>query len=225
MNFQGSFNKIGTLDVSHFKHLLDQLSQEHWLEDTQRQRRYEVHRQTQSIGIVYDYDFRHANPTIQPSFRLFEPALMPAVKMIAAHFDDTDEGVSLAQEYGPGYCIRANLVSLNPGGRIEPHQDKNFSLTHSHRIHIPLVTNPLVKFDVGGEIRYLMEGEVIEINNRRTHSVINESNSSRIHLIIDWVIAGQQCCCAAKTHPNSPCNPEACLQTDRLNIPCTCYEI
>lgn len=224
MNFQGNFNKIGTLDVSSFKHLLDQLTQEHWRGDnTKCERRYEVHRQTQSIGIVYDYDFRHANPTLQPSFKFFKPVLMPAVKMIAAHFDGTPEGISLAKEYGPGYCIRANLVSLNPGGRIESHQDKNFSLTHSHRVHIPLVTNPLVRFDVGGEIRYLMEGEIIEINNRRTHSVVNESNSHRIHLIIDWVIAGQQCCCADKTHPKTPCNPEVCFQTDRLNIPCTCH--
>ena len=67
----------------------------------------------------------------------------------------------LAAQSGPGYCVRASLVRLNPGGTIDAHQDKNFSLAHSHRIHIPLLTNPGVEFTVGNETRYLAEGEVI----------------------------------------------------------------
>tara|TARA_B110001450_G_scaffold238177_1_gene245004 strand:+ start:521 stop:1009 length:489 start_codon:yes stop_codon:yes gene_type:complete len=162
---------------------------------------------------------------VLPVFKFLEPALMPAVKMIAAHFDKTPEGLSLAKKHAPGYCIRASLVRLNPGGSIAPHQDKNFSLCHSHRLHIPLVTHPKIIFDVGGEATHLAEGEIVEINNRRTHSVSNESTTARIHLVIDWVITGQQCCCAAKTHPNQSCSPEACLQTDRCNIACTCYGV
>ena len=68
------------------------------------------------------------------------------------------------------------------------------------------------------------EGEVIEINNRRMHSVSNNSDAARIHLLLDWVIAGQQCCCAVKVHPGQDCHPEICMATDRMTIPCTCFE-
>ena len=224
MNFNGNFHKIGTIDVDHFKRLIVLLPPQAWLDDTERQTKYEVHRQTQTIGLVYDYDFRHKNPTVRQPFKYFESALMPMVKFVAQHYDQTPEGSVLAAQSGPGYCVRASLVRLNPGGTIDAHQDKNFSLAHSHRIHIPLLTNPGVEFKVGNETRYLAEGEVIEINNRRMHSVSNNSDAARIHLLLDWVIAGQQCCCAVKVHPGQDCHPEICMATDRMTIPCTCFE-
>ena len=194
------------------------------MDDTERQTKYEVHRQTQTIGLVYDYDFRHTKPTVRQPFKYFESALIPAVKYVAQHYDQTAEGFALATQSGPGYCVRANLVRLNPGGSIDPHQDKNFSLAHSHRIHIPLITNPRVEFVVHNERRYLAEGEVVEINNRRMHSVSNDSDVARVHLLLDWIIAGQQCCCANKVHPGQSCNPEICMPTDRMNTPCVCFE-
>ena len=224
MNFNGNFLKIGTLDIGHFKRLIASLPAQAWLDDTERQTKYEVHRQTQTIGLVYDYDFRHTNPTVRPPFKYFESALMPAVKFVAQYYDQTAEGSALAAQFGPGYCIRANLVRLNPGGTIDAHQDKNFSLAHSHRIHIPIITNPGVEFRVGDENRYLAEGEVVEINNRRMHSVSNNCDAARVHLLIDWVIAGQQCCCADLAHPGKRCNPQICMPTDRMKTPCTCFE-
>jgi len=224
MNFNGNFHKIGTIDVGHFKRLVASLPPQAWLDDTERQTKYEVHRQTQTIGLVYDYDFRHTKPTVRQPFKYFESALIPAVKYVAQHYDQTAEGSALATQSGPGYCVRANLVRLNPGGSIDPHQDKNFSLAHSHRIHIPLITNPRVEIVVHNERRYLAEGEVVEINNRRMHSVSNDSDVARVHLLLDWIIAGQQCCCANKVHPGQSCNPEICMPTDRMNTPCVCFE-
>ena len=52
---------------------------------------------------------------------------------------------------GIGYFIRANLVRLAPGGTINEHRDGNFSLTHSHRVHVPIITNDRVLFNVGRE--------------------------------------------------------------------------
>jgi len=224
MNFQGNFKSIGQVDVSALRALVERLTPQHWLADQARQSRYEVHQHTQAIALVYDDDFRHANPTIQAPFQFFEAAVMPIVQYVAEYYDSTDLGKDLVNKHGQGYCIRLNLVRLNPCGEIIAHQDKNFSLAHSHRVHIAIISNEHVLFTVDEESKVLLPGQVVEINNRRMHSVVNASQEARVHLIMDWVISGEQCCCASKTHPDIPCSMQACLQTDRLATPCTCFE-
>ena len=205
------------------KDLLSQLTPEHWTGDTTRQRRYEAHRHTQAIGLVYDLDFRHEHPTVQPPMQLFAPALRDVLDTVAYFYESQPAATTLLGQLGSGYFIRANLVRLNPGGEITQHQDKNFSLAHSHRVHIPIVTNAGVKFTVGSETINMREGEIIEINNRRIHSVRNDGEAGRVHLILDWVTPDEPCCCSAKTHPGEPCSPEACIGTDRMKIPCVCF--
>ena len=223
LNFSGNFRKLGEVDIKPFQSLIGRLEENHWLSDTGRQARYEVHKHTQNIALVYDLDFRHVHPTVRPPFNYFEPALMPIVKQVADHYDNTPAGLELAERFGQGYCVRANIVRLNAGGSITPHQDKNFSLNHSHRVHIPIVTNPAVSFTIDQETRHLPAGEIVEINNRRMHSVVNAGEDARVHLLIDWVIAGEQCCCARETRREERCNPQACMATDRLQVPCHCH--
>jgi hypothetical protein len=224
MNFQGNFKQIGEVEVNQLKALVDLLTPEHWQADQMRQSRYDVHAHTQAIALVYDYDFRHQNPTVHQAFGMFKSAVMPIVQLVAEYYDNTDKGIELAKQHGQGYCIRLNLVRLNPGGEIKAHQDKNFSLAHSHRVHIPIISNKEVIFTVGEESCSLVPGSVVEINNRKMHSVVNSSKEARVHLIMDWVIAGEQCCCGPSIHPDTPCGPQACMQTDRLITPCTCFE-
>jgi len=223
MNFPGNFKKIADVSIDMLKDLVLQLTPEHWTGDTTRQQRYEAHRDTQTIGLVYDEDFRHTNPTKLPPLELFSPALRQILTVIADFYEAPAEEAALWQGFGAGYFIRTTLVSLRPGGEIVPHQDKNFSLAHSHRVHVPVVTNDKVLFTVGNETICMQEGEIMEVNNRRLHSVSNGGNESRIHLILDWVNPSEYCCCSAKTHPGIPCSPEECVATDRMNIPCECY--
>ena len=61
-----------------------------------------------------------------------------------------------------------------------------------HRIHLPLITNDEVIFDVGESSMKMAEGELWEINNRREHAVANNSDNDRIHIILDYVIAGEK---------------------------------
>jgi aspartyl/asparaginyl beta-hydroxylase (cupin superfamily) len=57
-----------------------------------------------------------------------------------------------------------------------------------NRVHIPIITNKDVFFKIEDQIKQLKEGEMWEINNsERLHSVENNSNKDRIHLIIDWI--------------------------------------
>ena len=223
MNFPGNFFHIGDLDVTELKDLVLNLTEEQWESFALRQKRYEVHQHTQTIGLVYDPDFRHSHPTRLPTLQMFEAELRPALWMTADHFEESRTGQQLIGENGPGYFIRATLVRLKAGCSIAAHQDKNFSLTHSHRIHLPIITNDKVLFIVGNETINMREGQLFEINNRRMHSVHNNGADDRVHLILDFVMPGEQCCCGVKHHPQTRCSPQACLETVRLEVPCNCY--
>jgi hypothetical protein len=71
---------------------------------------------------------------------------------------------------------------------VKPHGDFGYSLNHSHRVHIPLVTNPGVEFIVNGQPKFLPEGEIWEINNIDQHEVHNRSDAYRVHLILDLAV-------------------------------------
>jgi len=223
MNFSGNFIDIGKVDHAELKKLVLGLTDEDWDRFSIRQSVYEVHQHTKTIGLVYDLDFRHSHPTRLPTLKMFEAALRPALAMIADHFEGSDAGKKLVENNGLGYFIRASLVMLTAGSSIAEHRDMNFSLTHSHRVHLPLVTNDEVWFTVGGETINMREGQLVEVNNRRVHSVHNKGEKDRVHLILDFVLPGEQCCCGAKLHPDTRCSPQACRDTVLLNIPCTCH--
>ncbi|MDZ7645493.1 MAG: aspartyl/asparaginyl beta-hydroxylase domain-containing protein [Woeseiaceae bacterium] len=223
MNFAGNFKYLGSVDTRELRRRVDTLTEEQWSAFEMRQKRYEVHRDTQTIGLVFNPDFRHSHPTRLPALEIFQDALQPVLATVAGHYEATDEGQRLTQQYGLGYFIRATLVRLRAGGTIDPHRDNNFSLVHSHRVHLPVITNDQVLFTVGSETRALAAGEIHEINNRRMHSVRNESAEDRVHFILDFVLPGEMCCCGRRLHPGTLCSPQACLATDRLQVPCTCH--
>lgn len=223
MNFSGNFSLIGDVDVVDLRRLALGLTEEQWDRFSTRQNIYEVHQYTKTIGLVYDLDFRHSHPTRLPTLQIFEAALRPVLWMIADHFEKTETAQQLMKDNSLGYFIRASLVRLAAGCGIAEHRDMNFSLTHSHRIHLPIITNDEVWFTVGGESINLREGQLYEINNRRLHSVQNDGDEDRVHLILDYVLPGEQCCCAATQHPDTRCSPQACLDTVLLKVPCTCH--
>jgi len=111
-----------------------------------------------------------------------------------------------------------------PALTIAQYRDMNFAFAHAHRVHVPSITNDLVWFTVGGETLNVPDGEIYEINNRRMHSVCNKGDEPRVHLVLDYVLKGEMCCCGEKRHPDAPCTPEACLDTVTGRIPCTCQD-
>ncbi len=223
MNFAGNYRNLGTADVSELRRLTEMLTDAHWLANTERQKRYSVHKDTQFIGIVYDEDFRHTDGTRQPALQMFGPALQPVLAQVADFYENDAQTLAKFEKPVRGYFIRVSLAKLIAGGKISVHQDKNFSLTHSHRVHVPLITNEQVHFYVGKERRHLKAGEIVEINNRRLHYVANQSEEDRVHLILDWVFPWEPCCCADKTHPGERCTPNACRETVLLRTPCNCH--
>lgn len=174
--------------------------------------------------MVHDSDFRHTNPTRHPALQTFGPVIRPVLAVAADFYDESPKGRELGIEFGTGFFIRAILATLLPGTTIAEHRDMNFSFAHSHRVHVPIITNDQVRFTVGGETLNMPEGEIYEINNRRVHSVCNEGNEPRVHLILDYVLKGEMCCCGERLHPDEPCTPEACLEFVKGSISCTCQD-
>ena len=86
-----------------------------------------------------------------------------------------------------GIVTRIQFARMKPGASIQPHVDQSLMLVASHRVHIPLTTNPGVSFTIDDQACHFEPGEVFELNNRVTHSVVNDGDSDRIHLIVDYL--------------------------------------
>jgi mannose-6-phosphate isomerase-like protein (cupin superfamily) len=78
------------------------------------------------------------------------------------------------------------LLRLAPGSFIREHRDDDLRIELGEaRLHIPLVTHPLVEFYVDGERVIMEEGECWYLDLSRPHRVRNPSPLERIHLVID----------------------------------------
>src|SRR5262245_62048671 len=108
-----------------------------WNENEQRQRDYEVHEQTRSIVLLFANveDWPSIEVTKQPGWDRLAAVAVPLMHSI------------IREWYPPGgTIIRAMAAKLLAGGRILPHRDSHPSFGVGHRIHVPIVTNPRVRF-------------------------------------------------------------------------------
>lgn len=80
------------------------------------------------------------------------------------------------------------LLSLAPGSFIKPHKDPGCAYHDgSFRVHIPVVTNPDVYFTIDEDRLQLKAGECWYMNFSATHSIVNQGNTPRIHLVMDGI--------------------------------------
>jgi hypothetical protein len=84
-----------------------------------------------------------------------------------------------------GVSGRVLLLKLFAKKDVSEHTDSGEYLSAVRRFHIPIITNDLVSYTVNGETVNMKEGECWEINNQRPHSVLNDSDIDRVHLLID----------------------------------------
>ena len=167
-----NFKYLGKINIKTIKESIDKLD---WEKFMYRQQTFHAHKDTQSVPLIFDKDFRINNPTHLEDFNRDEDFL----KKLKQKFK---------KKLGIGFIIRALLVKLKNNSAISPHCDSGMSLSACNRVHIPIVTNRKVIFTVGTESKYLKAGEMWEINNsRKTHDVSNSSNKDRVHLIVDWM--------------------------------------
>lgn len=194
MYFEGTYRHIGTIDPEPLARVVASFGEDAWFEHDTRQRTFDPHRKTQTIPLLYDDDARHTNPTAWPRLAEIQPVLDPVLDLISA------ANPPVSGSGAEGYFIRILLTRLRPHGWILSHRDAGGTLLRSHRNHLAIVTNEQVEFEVGEDVRHLAPGEIWEINNREEHAVRNKSDQARIHMILDYVVPGEQI-----NDPEGPC--------------------
>ena len=169
---------LGTVDVEALRQCILAQEESAWYEQKLRQNEYDVHRYTESIVLVFTDGSGWPNIEVskQPGWgRLVEEA-MPLMHGIIGSFYPAG-----------GTIIRAMAAKLLAGGKIKPHRDAHPSFHYSHRIHVPITSNPRVRFMIDGRPYRLEVGQAYEINNQKVHSVMNKGTQDRITFIFDYV--------------------------------------
>ncbi len=177
MNIDTSLKSLGEIDVEPLRQAILGLDDSAWLSNAQRQNDYEVHKQTQSIILVFcDGPMHDLEVSKQDGWDLLAGAAVPVMHEL------------IGRAYPPGgTIIRAMAAKLLSRGRIAPHFDSHATFRRSHRIHVPITTNPRVRFMIDGRPYRMEIGQAYEINNQQTHSVINSGSEDRITFIFDYM--------------------------------------
>ena len=178
MDIDVPIKDLGSYAIEPLKDRILSLPEEAWWGNQFRQLEYEVHEHTQSVVLVFTDGQGWPNIEVakDKGWNLLAGEAVPLMHQI------------LADHYPPGgTIIRAMAARLQAGGVIKPHHDKHPSFHYGHRIHIPIYTNPRVRFMIDGRTQKMQIGHVYEINNQKRHSVMNKGTEGRINFIFDYV--------------------------------------
>ncbi|ELS05343.1 aspartyl/asparaginyl beta-hydroxylase-like dioxygenase [Xenococcus sp. PCC 7305] len=80
---------------------------------------------------------------------------------------------------------RSRLMRIAGQAEVPVHRDKYFHWFRRMRVHIPIFTNPQVRFFCNDKSVHMAAGSAWIFDNSQFHWVINESRADRIHLVID----------------------------------------
>lgn len=179
-DFDGELKDLGPVPDALLTSLEDKLGEdpELWLRaDPNKPNRFEAFKGS-TLHIVFQFpaDLRsHRQSAYAPLWKEWEPLLAPLI----AH-------ATTAYGYPQGRTARIMLARLLAGKEIARHVDNSPSAEVPHKIHIPVITNPGVRFLIGDGDYVLPRGRAYEVNNRKPHAVRNPSSSDRVHLIFDY---------------------------------------
>ena len=85
---------------------------------------------------------------------------------------------------------RSRLMRLAGQAEVTRHADQGYYWAERVRVHVPIVTQPTVRFECGGEVINMAAGECWIFDTWRQHSVLNDATRSRVHLVLDTVGGG-----------------------------------
>ena len=89
------------------------------------------------------------------------------------------------------YMVKAERIGrilisrMAPGKVIEPHEDGGAVASYYTRYQMPIQSEPGVVFDCAGERVQMAGGQVWWFRNSLTHSVVNNSATDRIAMVVD----------------------------------------
>ena len=174
MDSQDTFINYGNFDVSNIINILNNNIFD-WDEFNFRQKNFKSHEQTKTIPLLFHLKLSSYDIIPTKHYELFKEELIILEKILNDNIGKK------------GHIFRALLVNLISNGKIKKHIDNGVALVEPKRIHIPIITNDKCFFSVGDETKNLKVGEIWEINNGlKLHSVSNEGDEDRIHLIVDY---------------------------------------
>ncbi len=95
----------------------------------------------------------------------------PYIRQVLASFDEV---------FG-----RSRLMRLDGKCCVPEHRDVNYHWYNRVRIHIPVITNSNVTFHCGDTHVHMAAGDTWIFDSWKKHRVENNSDQSRVHLVID----------------------------------------
>lgn len=178
MDIDTLLRELGSVDNLALSAAILAQEEEAWREDKYRQQAFDVHRETESIVLVFDNLKRWPEIEVvkEPGWDRLADVAVPVMHDIIDRFYPKG-----------GTIIRAMAAKLLAGGKIKPHTDTHPSFHIGHRIHVPISTNSRVRFMIDGRPHRLEVGKAYEINNQKNHSVMNKGAEDRITFIFDYV--------------------------------------
>ena len=178
MNIDTPVRELGQIDINPLREVVLNQEQSIWDQSTIRQEEFEVHKATKSILMLFANieNWPEIEVRREEGWSFLADSALPVMNQI------------INSNYQPGgTVIRAMAAKLLSGENIASHWDKHPSFHCGHRIHVPIKTNSRVRFNIDGFPHQFNVGEAYEINNQKTHSVINKGDEERIHFIFDYV--------------------------------------
>ncbi|MDH3373928.1 MAG: aspartyl/asparaginyl beta-hydroxylase domain-containing protein [Gammaproteobacteria bacterium] len=178
MDIDTRLRELGEVDTAPLAQAILGLGDEAWHEEEYRQEAFDVHRETESIVLVFiNLDVWPVLEVIkEPGWHHLADVAIPVMHDIIDRFYPKG-----------GTIIRAMAAKLLAGGKIAPHTDTHPSFHMGHRIHIPITTNNRVRFMIDGRPHRFEIGKAYEINNQKNHSVMNKGTEDRITFIFDYL--------------------------------------
>ena len=82
---------------------------------------------------------------------------------------------------------RTRLMRLAGQAEVTAHVDQGYYWTDRVRVHVPIITQPTVRFECDGITINMAVGECWIFDTWRKHRVENDASQSRIHLVVDTV--------------------------------------
>ena len=85
---------------------------------------------------------------------------------------------------------RSRLMRLSGMAEVKRHADQGYYWTERVRVHVPVMTQPTVRFECGDATINMAAGECWIFDTWRQHRVLNDAVESRVHLVVDTVGGG-----------------------------------
>ena len=86
---------------------------------------------------------------------------------------------------------RSRLMRLSGHAEVTRHADQGYYWAERVRVHIPIVTQPTVRFECDNAAINMAAGECWIFDTWRQHRVLNDAVQSRVHLVVDTVGGGR----------------------------------